>query len=214
MRRDPQAALRFFLGFFLIGLPCLFGGLWLANQYRLAQCPPGTFVAGSVEEAMQYIGLMGMAAVLTFFVSRQLKRVEALRREDDRNVLPSYAYLFGFAALSTLAILGAVSRFCAADSGILYDDVALGTVKTFAWQDVTAVTTRCYFQSGKSSGWRQNLFVTLADGTRLDLMGREADMPAIYPRIVAALGDHDFTFTATIAPRCQYSHMEMLTQRP
>ncbi len=163
---------------------------------------------------MQYIGLLGMAAVLTFFVARQLKRVEWLRSEDDPNRIPTYAYPVAFVALSGLAVLGAVSRFCAADSGILYDDVANGTTKTFAWQDVTAVTTRCYFQSGKSSGWRQNLFVTLADGTRLDLMGREADMPAIYPRIVAALNGHDFAFSSQIAPNCQYSHMEMLTQRP
>ena len=163
---------------------------------------------------MQYIGFLGMAAVLTFFVARQLKRVEWLRKEDDPNQIPSFAYPIGVAAMASLAILGTASRFCAADSGILYDDVALGTVKTFAWQDVTAVTTRCYFQTGKSSGWRQNLFVTLADGTRLDLMGREADMPAIYPGIVAALNGRDFTITANIAPRCQYSHMEMLTQRP
>jgi len=163
---------------------------------------------------MEYIGFFGLAMVLTFFVSRQLKRVEALCREDDQNLLPSYAYPVAFAALSSLAIMGTVSRFCAADSGIFFDDIANGTTKTFAWQDVTAVTTRCYFQTGKSSGWRQNLFVTLADGTRLDLMGREADMPAIYPRIVAALSGRDFAFTADVAPRCQYSHMEMLTQRP
>ena len=163
---------------------------------------------------MEYIGFLGMAAVLTFFVARQLKRLEWLRKEDDPDRIPTYAYPIGFAAMASLAILGTVSRFCAADSGILYDDVAFGTVKSFAWQDVTAVTTRCYFQSGKSSGWRQNLFVTLADGTRLDLMGREADMPSIYPRIVSALNGHDFAFTAYVAPHCEYSHLEMLTQRP
>ena len=214
MRRDPQGALRFLLALFLIGLPCWFGGLWLADQYRLAHCPPGTFVSGSVEPGLQYPGVTGLGMVLTFFVARQLKRVEWLRKEDDPNRVPASVYLIAFASLSVMAVLGTVSRFCASDSGILYQDVANSVSKTFAWRDVTGVNTRCYFQSGKSAGWRQNFFVTMTDGTRINLMGKEEDMPSIYPRIVAALDGRDFSFTANVAPRCQYSHLEMLTKRP
>lgn len=214
MRRDGPAALRFLLALFLVGIPCWFAALWLSNQYRFAHCPPGTFVTGTAEPALQYLGIAGLSMTLSFFIARQLKRVEWLRKADDPNLVPGFVYLIGLAGLSVMVVLGAVSRYCATNSSILYDDVANGITKTFTWQDVAAVTTRCYFQSGKSSSWRENFFVTMTDRTTLDLMDSGTELPAFYPRLASALNGLDYTFSAHISRGCQYSHLEMLTDRP
>jgi hypothetical protein len=215
---DQRTRLRFFLAFFLIGLPAEIAVLSFSDQITAAHCPPGTFLSGSVESGMQLFGMMGLVMVLTFLITRLLKHLKWFRTADDEfygNLTPWYVYPIAFAGLTGLLVLGTLSRFCAMDSGILYEDVANNISQNYGWQDVRGIHTSCHWESTRTGGhWRQELFVIMADANNIDLMGDENDMPAIYPRIVAALQGRDFAFSASIDPKCEYSHMEMLTQRP
>jgi hypothetical protein len=216
---DQRTRLRFFLAFFLIGLPAEIAVLSFSDQITAARCPPGTFLSGAVEPGMQLFGLLGLVMVLTFLSVRLLKHFPWFRTTDDEfygNLTPWYVYPIAFAGLTALLVLGTLSRFCVMDSGILYNDLANNISQNYGWQDVKGVHTSCHWAHARNKGgyWRKEMFVIMADANNIDLMGAEADMPAIYPRIVIALSGHDFSFSSSIDPKCDYSHMDMLTQRP
>lgn len=211
---------RFGAALFFVGLPAELASFFLSDRVIAAHCPAGTFLFGSLEPDMHKIGILGAMLPLTFMVAAQLKRVPWFKNPDDEwdtPLLPPYVLPLVFAGFAGLFALGTLSRFCASDSGIVYDDVADRISMTYGWGDVAAVHTSCVYETRRSGGsWHGHFFVIMGDGNSVDLNGDETrpDMPIVYPKIAAALDGRKFSFSTSIDPKCGFSHMEMLTTRP
>lgn len=211
------ARLRFFAPFVVFGLPIEYAAISFTDRIIPSNCPPDTFVYGSLEPFALIVGVVGLPIAIAGLIASQLKYLKWFRNsgeESGDHLIPPYAYVAAMLVMAGAAMLGAVSRYCAADSGIIYSDPANSVSKTYAWRDVSALTTSCYYTHTRNRGghWEQKFLATMSDGNSVSLMG--ADMASVYPRIVTALKGRNYAFHAQIGAGCEYDHMEFLTTPP
>ncbi len=198
----------------------LFFGSGLITQFELAHCPAGAFLTGSELNAVLWFAVMigTMALVLSIIaaiglatpgIRAQFEGKEGLGHPDWRwmLVISVAVSLMSFAVVTAAAL----SSFCLAPSSITVRDWPWEKPHVYAWRDVSAVTTRCWY----GHGWSPSFVLKMNDGRALELQRTDMAWVGAYPRIAKALQGVAFTFDSTgVAANCGGDYADLLRRRP
>jgi hypothetical protein len=202
--------------------------IWLIQQAQSARCPRDTFLAGSGQIAtiFQIVPiLLGSMPVSFLAINWFVHLLPASRDFFGRNARlhGEAGYSRAQASLAKLSLVvvavalpismaSSSVQYCLTPHEILYQPWPLTGLRQYAWQDLATVETSCTRDRG---GWHGSLFLIMRDGASFDVMAWPKSLSRIYPKLVAALKDVDFTFDGSrVDPRCDSPYRNLLVWRP
>ncbi len=194
--------------------------IWLTSGAVPTQslfCPADTLVVGSLDPGallsvgggfLAMLGLIGISFV--FFPTPKRPRPADIVLARRRRIA---AIVGGCLVVIAIPMVtkGLASFYCAKPQGIVVHETFLGEGRTYAWADVSKITTHCFRKSLLRSPWYY-FDVLMKDGQTFAL--GEPALIRNYRQLGEALRDVPFTYDNSRTAECSPRLRQLFATRP
>ncbi|MEY4707833.1 MAG: hypothetical protein RJB58_1556 [Pseudomonadota bacterium] len=210
--------------FAVVTLAQAFGWEWVVDAVRQDNCPPSTFLRGSLNDLSFILALIGSAS-LTFFYRYWFLRwwrgttKEEARKDITKHVIWSYMAL-GVAAVTAMGSVASHSQFCLTPEHILIKNTPWAKERVYAWNDVVAIWPSCQKAARRSRGgphWNGAYQLVLNDNRTLNIFYPVTTFEAAYPhlsRALALVSPQPYFSAQYVEKDCGYRRTDLLLHRP
>jgi len=205
-----------------------FAATWMLQQWQLLRCPANAFLVASGPEAtiFQIIPIMIASIGFGFLCTNWVAQlIPSLRRFFDRDAerynQPGYqrsqrglmrSSMIVLLVMLPISIAASLSQYCLLEQGILYQAGPWTGLRSYSWNDVAKVETRCARSKGS---WSGSYVSIMRDGASFDVMTWPGSFARAYPDMARALHDGKFIFSSEgVSRRCTHTNVGLLLQRP
>lgn len=210
--------------FALVTLGQVFAWEWVVDAVRQDNCPPSTFLRGSLNDLSFMLVLIGSAS-MTFFYRYWFLRYwrgttkEEARTDPGKHVIWSYMAL-GVTAVTMFVSMASHSQFCLTPEHILMKKTPWAKERVYAWNDVVAIWPSCQKYTRTHNGgpdWGGSYQLVLSDDRVLNIFYPVTTFEPALPhlsRALAQVSPQPYFSAQYVEKDCGYRRLDLLLHRP
>jgi hypothetical protein len=205
----------------LLMAPLAIGVMSLVDFLQIRQCPPNSFLAGSLRDDYYLWGLLALVLSLSYgarhclfhlFPSLQKRLRERFRCTPRWHAILASLMFAGIAGGLATIWISAFSQYCLG-ARILAREKPWLAFQTHEWSDVAGILAGC----ARGHRGRANAYYILLfeDETAINIGVSLTNLEGSYPQLRKQLQGQSFAFNASaVAPDCPAPAADLLRIRP